>query len=278
MSVAAKSKTVFSESPYREYIAGLEKELAVLELFNSEHPQLMPMLASSLTGLPRASARRCLRTLEKLGYLNFDGKHYGLTSRVLRLGHAYFESTQIAKVVQPVLENLAQCTNQSDAVAILDGADSVFIARATVNTSFPGAIGVGVRMSAYNTATGRMLLTSLEPTACRLDRPHSAAQADASQSSESWISPRCGGQSANPRLCDLRRRSPIGVALHRSPYLRPRRTNDRGNEPCGACNNYVSQRYARSTASSLGVGSAHAVICALRQSALNAVENSFNHC
>jgi IclR family transcriptional regulator, pca regulon regulatory protein len=79
----------------------------------------------------------------------------------LRLGHAYFESTQLAKVAQPVLENLAQRTGESASLAILDAADSVFIARAAVNSSFSGAIGVGVRISAYNTATGRILLSAL---------------------------------------------------------------------------------------------------------------------
>ncbi|MDB5942593.1 MAG: IclR family transcriptional regulator [Ramlibacter sp.] len=150
------------EPPDREYIAGLEKGLAVLELFGHRCPQMTPMQAAKLTGLPRATARRCLRTLEKLGYLTFDGKHYGLTSRVLRLGHAYFESTPLAKVVQPVLESLAQRTGESAALAILDGADAVFLARASLNTSFSGSIGVGVRASAYNTATGRALLAALD--------------------------------------------------------------------------------------------------------------------
>jgi IclR family pca regulon transcriptional regulator len=153
----------------REYIAGLEKGFAVLEQFSNRHPQLTPMQAATLTGLPRATARRCLRTLEKLGYLSFDGKHYALTSRVLRFGHAYFETTQLAKVVQPVLENLAQRTGESASVAIRDGADAVFIARAAVGSSFSGSIGVGVRVSAYNTATGRVLLASLpEPEFERL--------------------------------------------------------------------------------------------------------------
>jgi IclR family pca regulon transcriptional regulator len=177
-----------SGHPDREYIAGLEKGLSVLELFSSLNPQLTPMKVATLTGLPRATARRCLRTLEKLNYLSFDGKNYALTSRVLRLGHAYFATTQLGKVVQPVLEMLAQRTGEAASVAILDGADAVFIARATVRSSFDGSIGVGVRVSAYNTATGRVLLASLSPQ--ELDRmlvefpprkltPHSVTDPDA---------------------------------------------------------------------------------------------------
>ena len=159
---------VEDDRPDREYIAGLEKGLSVLELFTRDHPQLTPMKVAQLTGLPRATARRCLRTLEKLNYLSFDGKNYALTPRVLRLGHAYFATTQLGKVVQPVLETLAQRTGEAASVAILDGVDAVFIARAIVGSSFNGSIGVGVRVSAYNTATGRVLLASLSPV--ELDR------------------------------------------------------------------------------------------------------------
>jgi len=152
----------------REYIAGLEKGIAVLELFSNQYPKLAPIQAAQLAGLPRATARRCLRTLEKLGYLSFDGKYYSMTPRVLRLGHAYFDTTQLAKVAQPVLETLAQRTGEAASVALLDGADCVFIARAATGTSFNGWIAVGARVSAYNTAAGRVLLASRPPE--ELDR------------------------------------------------------------------------------------------------------------
>jgi IclR family pca regulon transcriptional regulator len=37
----------------------------------------------------RASARRTLLTLEGLGYLRLDDRHYTLTPKVLSLGHGY---------------------------------------------------------------------------------------------------------------------------------------------------------------------------------------------
>lgn len=152
----------------REYISGLEKGFAVLELFSSATPQLTPMKAANLTRLPRATARRCLRTLERLGYLTFDGKNYALTSRVLRLGHAYFATTPLPKVVQPVLETLSDRTRESASMAILDGADVVFIARSSVGSSYMGAVGVGARIPAYSSATGRVLLADLSQD--RLDQ------------------------------------------------------------------------------------------------------------
>ena len=50
---------------------------------------MTPTQAAARTGLTRTAARRLL-TLESLGYVYTDGKLYGLTPRVLRVGWSYF--------------------------------------------------------------------------------------------------------------------------------------------------------------------------------------------
>ena len=74
-----------------------------------------------LTGLPRASARRCLHTLTVLGYAttNADGR-YELTPAILTLGQAYSSSTNIARIAQPILERVSDTLNESSSVAVLD--------------------------------------------------------------------------------------------------------------------------------------------------------------
>lgn len=145
----------------REYVAGLEKGLAVIEAFGTRHPRLTLSEAAELTALSRASARRCLLTLVKLGYASFDGKYFRLAPRVLRLGHAYLSSTSVAKVAQPVLESISERTHESASVAILDGIEAVFIARSTIRRSLSVGIGIGTRLPAYCAATGRVLLAAL---------------------------------------------------------------------------------------------------------------------
>lgn len=149
----------------REYVAGLEKGLAIVEAFGAQRPRLTLSEAAKLTGLSRASARRCLRTLERLGYASFDGKYFRLAPRVLRLGHAYLSSTSIAKVAQPVLESISERTHESASVAILDGAEAVFIARSTIRRSLSVGVGIGTRIPAYCAATGRVLLAALSDAA-----------------------------------------------------------------------------------------------------------------
>ncbi|OGA12896.1 MAG: IclR family transcriptional regulator [Betaproteobacteria bacterium RIFCSPLOWO2_02_FULL_63_19] len=150
-----------------EYVAGLEKGLAVIEAFGARHPRLTISEAARLAELSRASARRCLLTLQKLGYAEYDGRYFRLTPRALRLGYAYVMSTPLPRVVQPVLETLSERTHESASVAILDAAEIVFIARSTTRRSLSAGIAVGTRLSAYGTATGRVLLSNLTDAALR---------------------------------------------------------------------------------------------------------------
>jgi IclR family transcriptional regulator, pca regulon regulatory protein len=47
----------------REYVAGLERGLAVLEAFGRQQGRMTVTEAAGMTGLARATARRCLRSL-----------------------------------------------------------------------------------------------------------------------------------------------------------------------------------------------------------------------
>lgn len=145
----------------REHIAGLEKGLAIIESFGAAHPKLTLSEAAKLTGLSRASARRCLLTLEILGYAQFDGRYFRLAPRVLRLSHAYLSATPLVKVAQPVLESISERTHESASVAILDGTDIVFIARSTSRRSLSAGVAIGTRLPAYSATTGRVLLAAM---------------------------------------------------------------------------------------------------------------------
>lgn len=151
----------------RERIAGLEKGLAIIEAFGAGRPRLTLSEAARITGLSRASARRCLLTLEHLGYAESDGKYFRLAPRVLRLGHAYLTSTPVPKLVQPVLESISERSGESASVSILDGTDIVFVARSTTRRSLSVGVGVGTRLPAHCAATGRVILAAGTDAAAR---------------------------------------------------------------------------------------------------------------
>jgi IclR family pca regulon transcriptional regulator len=145
----------------KETIAGFAKGLRVIEAFDEGRPKLSITEVAALTGLERATARRCLLTLVRGGYAAFDGKFFRLTPRLLRLGHAYLSSTPLPRLVQPYLEQLAQDTEESCSASILEGTDIVYVARASQRRVMSIGLNVGSRLPAYCASMGRVLLAAL---------------------------------------------------------------------------------------------------------------------
>jgi IclR family pca regulon transcriptional regulator len=144
-----------------EYVMGLEKGLAIVEAFGfTRGPATLTQIAD-LTGHSKASVRRCLLTLCKLGYASQDGRQFRLAPRALRLGHAYVASDPLTKIAQPILEMASERTHESASIAVLDSQDAVFVARSTHRRSLSSGLGIGARLPAYCSATGRVLLSEM---------------------------------------------------------------------------------------------------------------------
>jgi IclR family transcriptional regulator, pca regulon regulatory protein len=144
-----------------DFIESLDRGLRVLELFGGGH---RPMTLSDLAraaDLPRATARRILFTLERAGFVASDGKLFRLTPRVLVLASAYLTSNHVVSVLQPVLDRLSSDAQEISSMAILDGYDAVFIARASPTRVFSAGIDIGYRLPAFCTSVGRVLLSQL---------------------------------------------------------------------------------------------------------------------
>jgi IclR family pca regulon transcriptional regulator len=157
-----------SPSPHRETMGGLSKGLAVIRAFSSDHAALTLSNVARSAGIPAATARRCLLTLEELGYITRNGRDFLLRPRVLELGAAYLESMNIEHVTRTHLEELARATSDSAALCVLDGVEIVYVARASLRTLVRLEAHVGSRFPAHATSTGRVLLAGV--SADRLQR------------------------------------------------------------------------------------------------------------
>ncbi|MDZ4126690.1 MAG: IclR family transcriptional regulator C-terminal domain-containing protein [Hydrogenophaga sp.] len=156
----------------KEYVMGLEKGLLLIEAFGVSNSPLTLTEAASITGHSKASTRRALLTLVKLGYARASGRHFFLEPRTLRLVHAYVNSTPLTKVAQPILEITSERTRESASLAVLDSQFVVFVARSTQRRSLSFGLGIGARLPAYCSATGRVLLAGMsdEEVEFRLQR------------------------------------------------------------------------------------------------------------
>lgn len=144
-------------------MGGLAKGIAVIRAFTREHPAPSLSDIARSAAMPAATARRCLLTLEELGYITRNGRSFLLRPKVLELGAAYLDSMDIEHLTKTHLEDLARRTGDSAAMSVLDGTEVVYVARASVRTLVRLEAHVGSRFPAYATSMGRVLLAGLSP-------------------------------------------------------------------------------------------------------------------
>lgn len=143
------------------YVQSFARGLEVIRSFHAQAPQQTLSEVAQRSGLSRAGARRILLTLQALGYVEGDGKHYALTPRILDLGFAYLSSMPIWNLAEPVMESLVAQVKESCSAAVLDATDIVYVMRVPTHKIMRLTLGVGSRLPAFCTSMGRVLLADL---------------------------------------------------------------------------------------------------------------------
>lgn len=144
-----------------EFIESLDRGLRVLQSFGTEHRPMTLSDIAKVSNLSRATARRILLTLQRAGFVAGDERLFSLTPRVLALASAYLSSNQIVAVMQPLMDDISTKAREVCSLAILDGDEAVFVARASPARVFSAGIDIGYRLPAYCTSVGRVLLGRL---------------------------------------------------------------------------------------------------------------------
>lgn len=145
----------------RDFVQSVERALTIIRCFGPRTPALTVTEIADATGLTRAAVRRFLLTLAELGYVASDGRQFSLTPRVLELGYAYLSGLGLPEVAQPHIDRLVDEARDSSEVAVLDGDDIVYVAKATGPAIMTADVNVGARMPAAVTSLGRVLLANL---------------------------------------------------------------------------------------------------------------------
>lgn len=145
----------------RDWIAGLEKGLQLIEAFDDANPRMTSSQAGERCGMTRTAARRYLLTLAHLGYIATDGKLFWLTPRMLRLGQSYLDSARLPRIVQPFLQRVAAGTLEVAYVSVLDDEEIVYIARNGSNRNMNTGHVLGARVQAQVTAAGMVMLSMM---------------------------------------------------------------------------------------------------------------------
>ena len=141
-------------------IQSLSRGLEILRSFSTDTPTLKLKDIAHKLNLPAPTVFRYISTLEDLGYLTKDGstKEYRLTVKVLDLGFSALNSLGFPNIALPYLEELAQKCQESASMAVLEGSDVVYVARAATKRWMSTNLQVGSRLPAFCTSLGRALL------------------------------------------------------------------------------------------------------------------------
>jgi IclR family pca regulon transcriptional regulator len=147
----------------REFITALSRGLRVLQAFDRDHAELTLSEVARLTDLSPGTARRCLITLQELGYVGANGKRFFLLPKVVSIGATYLDAARIDEIILPYLRELVATTGESSSLGVLDGEDVLHLANYSARRLIRMTAGVGSRFPAHATSLGRVLLADLPP-------------------------------------------------------------------------------------------------------------------
>ncbi|GAA2405965.1 IclR family transcriptional regulator C-terminal domain-containing protein [Streptomyces glaucosporus] len=144
-----------------EFVQSLARGLTVLTALGRGRDGLTLTAVAEATGLPRATVRRSLITLEHLGYAAGSGRLFRLTPRVLELGFTPLSCLTLPQIAHPHLEALVERVHESASMCVLSGDEIQYVARVPTVRIMSVNITVGTRFPAHATSMGRVLLAGL---------------------------------------------------------------------------------------------------------------------
>ncbi len=147
----------------RGHINSVGRTLKILEVFGESSRPLTLTEVATLTGLAKSTTQRFLDTLLYLGYLNREkDKRYTLSPRIISLAVHFLNTSDLASLAKPYLDELSSELNMSTHLAVLDNCDIIILYRRQVRNFFKFDIYAGSKLPAYSSALGRVLLAGLD--------------------------------------------------------------------------------------------------------------------
>jgi DNA-binding IclR family transcriptional regulator len=144
-------------------VKSADRVLQVFDLLATEPAGLSFTEICSRLSLPKSSAYTLLSTLVASQYLTLDDstRRYAVGLRLWEAGQAYLPVTGLEQAAMPYLQKASDAVNETAQLAILDGADNVYIAKVDAKQQLALASRVGGRLPAYSTGIGKALLSCL---------------------------------------------------------------------------------------------------------------------
>ena len=148
-----------------EYVEALARGLSIIAAFDEVTPEMTLSDLARKVGLPVATVRRNVLTLEALGYVRRHNRLFTLAPRVLMLGSTYLRTARIDETMMPELRRLSESFGDASSIGVLNGTDVLYVAHFSQERAARSMARLGASYPAYATSMGRVLLASLTPEA-----------------------------------------------------------------------------------------------------------------
>lgn len=146
-----------------ESIRAVERALDVLLCFTSQTPELTMSQIAERIGINKSTVHRLLSTLEGKRFVErdpFTGA-YRPGLRLLQLASLAMEHNNLRRLAAPYLQDLCNRYRENVNLAVLDGADVVYVDVVEGSQRVKLAAVPGQRLPAFCTASGKAILAFL---------------------------------------------------------------------------------------------------------------------
>lgn len=150
-------------------VGTLARGLDVLELFGRLGPELSQKQISDELALPMPTVHRLAALLTERGWLDRDAttRRLRLGMQMARLVPAMLSGMRLPELARPHLARLGAELQETVNIAILQGAEIVYLLSEPGNRLLTSQVVVGARLPAHCTALGKCLLSGLPDEAVR---------------------------------------------------------------------------------------------------------------
>ena len=168
------------DGPANAEVASVVNAFAIIDVLASTREHLRLAGIVSMTGLPKTTVHRLLRTLASLGIAHRDNDGFTLGPTLTRYGNRRVPNhSEIIGLFYSVVGKVHSELGETVQLAVLTPPDVTFVAFIDSNSVVRLATRVGRRLPAHASASGKVLLSFSQEETLRevLDRPLKALTA-----------------------------------------------------------------------------------------------------
>jgi DNA-binding IclR family transcriptional regulator len=146
-------------------VKSARRVLDILELLASAPRGLSFSQVADNLALPKSSLYSLLRTLTDRHWLEVDEetRRYWIGVRAWEAGQGYHRAADLERLARPYLEEARTELDETVQLAILEGTEVLYVGKVETDRPFKLVSHVGMRLPAYATGLGKVLLAYLPP-------------------------------------------------------------------------------------------------------------------